>query len=152
MANEATRVSQNVKRSVQKAIAAAGFGVPVLFEEVYTADPGFDAWIDVHWTKRSVEKLTGGEAQVTWPVVLDVWSRISTDKLGGDLDALADTVLAWIRDRYVDLLDYSTPSAPVETGVKVRVSQQPGGDDPLPITDIVRGRSLTAEVVYFERQ
>lgn len=147
----ATQASQNIMRSVQEAIDGAGFGAPLLYDEAYTSDPGFDAWIDVRWGKRNVEHLPGGEKRVTWVLFFDLWYRLKSDKLGGKLAGLADKVLAFIRDRYVTIFDFTDPAAPVDTGFKARISQQPGGDDPLDTTDIVRGRSIAAEVVYFER-
>lgn len=145
----ATQKSQNIKRSVQEYLAGLSLGAPLLFDAILEQVPTSGAWVDAVWRKRTVSQMAKGQKGVSWVLTLDCWSRIADDPLQADLDALVDAVSDACRDRYVTLYDYATPSSPVNTGFFVRL--QVDGDDPLPNTDLVNGRSVAVAVSYYER-
>lgn len=147
-----TQTSQNIKRSVHAAVESvkATWGAPVLYTSLPLEKlPKDGAWIDLKWGKRHTQAMPGGEKRVVWVLFFDVWARVKDDELGGLVDGIADKVLEFARDVHVELNDYTEPTAPVSTGLKVRLGIT--GDDDLEITDLLRGRSITVEVVYFER-
>lgn len=145
----ATQRSQNIKRSVQEYLAGLSLGAPLLFDAILEQVPFSGVWVDAVWRKRTVTQAASPDKRVSWVLTLDCWSRIKDDPLQADLDTLADEVLGACRDKYIPLWDYTDPSSPVDTGFFVRL--QVDGDDPLPNTDLVNGRSVSVSVQYAER-
>lgn len=147
--SNATLRTQNIKRSVQEYLDGAGLSVPLYYDESQEPLPTDGAWIDVRWGSITSEDMASPQKRQTWPLFLDCWSRLKSDPLGGMLDTLADDARLKFRDKLIPIYDYTDPASPVETGFFVRLSVT--GDDPMPTTDLVRGRSLTVECSYFER-
>lgn len=145
----ATQRSQNIKRSVQEYLAGLSLGAPLLFDAILEQVPTSGCWVDAVWRRRTVTQAASPDKRVAWVLTLDCWSRIADDPLQANLDALVDEVLDACRDKYIPLWDYQDPSSPVDTGFFVRL--QVDGDDPLPNTDLVNGRSVAVAVSYYER-
>lgn len=147
--SSATLRTQNIKRSVQEYLESAGLGVPLFYDESQTPLPEDGAWIDVRWGSITGEDMASPQKRQTWLLFLDCWSRLKDDPLGGLLDTLGDDTRLKFRDKWIPLYDYTDPASPVDTGLFVRLSVM--GDDSMPTTDLVRGRSLTVETQYIER-
>lgn len=163
----ATRKSQNVKRSVQSYLAGltltwtdqdpqgagATSAAPVLYDAPLDAVPKAGAWVDARWGVRQVDTMASAQREVKWVLLLDCWSRIKNDPMAAQLDALADALLAALRngsqDKRIPLYDYTNPAVPVDSGYGVRLTLD--GDDTIPATDLVFGRSITVGVHYYER-
>ncbi len=143
-----SRVSQNIKRTVQKYLEGAGLGAPILFDG-RKALPSEPAWVDPEWKALNETDLGNFEKQASWNLFLDCWSWRSTDTYGGTLDALADRLKDACRDKRVPLLDYSDPGNPAATGYFVRLRID--GDDPLDKTDRVQGRAIHVAVGWLMR-
>lgn len=173
MASPATWRSQNIKRSVQEFLTGLSLswtdqeeGSATLgqtFPVVWTLDaileqlPARGAWVDVVWRKRSPQ---GGNPQILVPWVFECqcWSRMKQDPLSSSLDSLVDDLLIALKQDpshgkpqpiLIPLYDYANPSAPVDTGFKVRLDVQ--ADDYLPSTNLVFGRSVMVTASYIER-
>lgn len=147
--SNATLKTQNIKRSVQEYLDGAGLGIPLYYDESQVPLPTDGAWIDVRWGSLINLDMASPQKRSTWVLFLDCWSRLKSDPLGGTLDALADETRLKFRDKFIPLYDYTDPALPVATGFFIRLKLT--GDDQLPTTDLVRGRSLTVEVSYIER-
>lgn len=147
--NSATQRTQNIKRSVQEYLDGAGLGVPIFYDESQRPLPTDGAWLDARWATITPTDMASPEKLQQWLLFLDCWSRLKSDEFGGVLDTLADNARLKFRDKWLPLYDYSDPASPVDTGFFIRLRIT--GDDPLPTTDLVRGRSLTVECSYIER-
>ncbi len=143
-----SRVSQNIKRTVQAYLEGAIVGAPILFDGRKPL-PSEPAWIDPEWKALNETDLGNYEKQASWNLFLDCWSWRSTDTFGGMLDALADRLKEACRDRRVPLLDYSDPENPAPTGYFVRL--RIAGDDQLDRTDRVQGRAIHIAVGWLMR-
>lgn len=145
----ATQTSQNIKRSVQEYLAGLSLGAPLLFDTILDQVPTSGAWVDAVWRRRNLTHMASPQKRAEWVLTLDCWSRIADDPLQATLDALVDAVIDGCRDKRIDLKSYAVPAAPVSTGYYVRL--QVDGDDQLPNTDLVNGRSVSVAVQYHER-
>lgn len=159
----ASQVTQNIKRSVRDYLSGLtltwkdGNGVaqtaPLFFGATAAQVPLDGAWVNAIWRKRTSSPMAATQRAVTWGLTLECWSRIKDDPLQANLDGLVDTLLAALRaeqaDKRIPLLDYAAPANPVASGYFIQLAH--AGDDHMPSTDPVYGRSVSVNVNYFER-
>lgn len=143
-------LTQNIKRSVQSYLTAQIPTATFIFDDKRETVPVSGQWINARWGKITPTDLAGGSKVQKEILILDLWSRMISDPLCAALDALADTLRGVCTDPWVALKDYTIPSAPVDSGFKIRLSIK--GDDPMPATNLVFGRSLVLEARYIERR
>ncbi|MNK89986.1 hypothetical protein D3C87_1100160 [compost metagenome] len=148
MALDPSRVSRNIKRTVQTYLESVGIGAPILFDgrKPLPSDP---AWVEPEWKRLNETELGNFEKQASWNLFLDCWSWRKADPFAGELDDLVDKLKAACRDKRVPLLDYSNPEDPQSTGYYVRLKLD--GDDALDKSDRVQGRALHVTVGWLMR-